>query len=97
MKKHDNAMPSTNTELKQAPWLKNADGNTRRIGVEIEMSGLDLDTLAGRVAGFFGLNRHYWPAAWRLGSPLGRYREAIEDPFQAFVVACKASRVSSLG
>lgn len=49
-------MPSSNTKLKQPPWQENADGKTRRVGVELEMSGLDLDTLAGLVAGFFELD-----------------------------------------
>jgi hypothetical protein len=33
------------TELKQPPWQNNAEGKTRRVGVELEMTGLDLDTL----------------------------------------------------
>lgn len=41
--------------IKQPPWLKNAEGQTRRVGVELEISGLELDALAGCVAEFLGL------------------------------------------
>ena len=37
----DNHVPSTKTELKHPPWEKNAEGKTRRVGVELEMSGLN--------------------------------------------------------
>ena len=49
-------MPSTKTELKHPPWEKNAEGKTRRVGVELEMSGLNLDALANQVARYFGLD-----------------------------------------
>lgn len=48
-------MPNADPRLKSPPWLKNADGKTRRIGVELEMSGLELDTLASLVANHFSL------------------------------------------
>jgi hypothetical protein len=41
--------------IKQPSWLKNAEGQTRRVGVELEISGLELDALAGCVAEFLGL------------------------------------------
>lgn len=41
--------------IKQPPWLKNAEGQMRRVGVELEISGLELDALAGCVAEFLGL------------------------------------------
>ncbi|HSO83911.1 amidoligase family protein [Thiocapsa sp.] len=41
--------------MKQPPWLENAEGKMRRVGVELEMSGLGIDALAECVAGFFGL------------------------------------------
>lgn len=41
--------------IKQPPWLKNAEGQTRRVGVELEISGLELDALAECVAEFLGL------------------------------------------
>jgi len=49
-------MQSTNTELKQPPWLKNARGQTRRVGIELEMSGLKFDALTEWVPGFFNLS-----------------------------------------
>ncbi|WP_417446071.1 amidoligase family protein [Kangiella sp.] len=48
-------MPNADLKLKSPPWLKNADGKTRRIGVELEMSGLELDTIASLVANHFNL------------------------------------------
>lgn len=42
--------------LQQPPWVKNADGKIRHVGVEIEMSGLSLDKLAVHVADFFRLD-----------------------------------------
>ena len=42
-------------KLKQPPWLKNAEGQMRRVGVELEISGLELDALAECVAEFLGL------------------------------------------
>ncbi len=44
-----------NKIIKQPPWLKNSDEQTRRVGVELEISGLELDVLAGHVAEFFEL------------------------------------------
>ena len=49
-------MHATTTALKSPPWLENAEGQPRRIGVEIEMSGLKLDALAAEVADFLGLD-----------------------------------------
>lgn len=43
-----------NMELKQPPFLCNAEGKTRRVGVELEMGGLELDALARHVADFLG-------------------------------------------
>lgn len=48
-------MQDKTRKLKQLPWLKNSEGNTRRVGVELEVTGLTLDALAGCVADFFGL------------------------------------------
>lgn len=44
-------MLNTDSKLKSPPWLKNTDGNTRRVGVELEVSGLELDQFASLVAG----------------------------------------------
>lgn len=48
-------MPNPKSQLKSPPWLKNAEGNIRRIGIELEMSGLELDELASLVARHFDL------------------------------------------
>lgn len=48
-------MLSTNSKLKSPPWLKNTDGNIRRVGVELEVSGLELDTMASLVANHLSL------------------------------------------
>lgn len=48
-------MKNNNKKIKQPPWLKNADGDIRRVGVELEISGLKLDDLSNCVAEFFGL------------------------------------------
>lgn len=40
--------------LAQPPWRENADGKPRRVGVELELSGLTLDRVAALVAGFTG-------------------------------------------
>ena len=41
--------------LATPPWLHNPEGNTRRVGVEIEMNGLTLDQVATLVADCLGL------------------------------------------
>jgi len=88
MQTHDKDIPSTNTELKQAPWLKNAEGNPRRVGVELEMSGLDLDTLAERVAGFSGLEI----------TSAGRYERLLKgDPAGDWVVELDYALLKRLG
>ncbi|MBW6510298.1 MAG: amidoligase family protein [Desulfuromonadales bacterium] len=42
-------------DLKVPPWLKNPEGKPRRVGIELEMSGLDLNQLAAIVADFLQL------------------------------------------
>lgn len=49
-------MQNTKKALRQPPWIKNAAGKTRRVGVELEMSGLSLDTLTTHVAEFLKLD-----------------------------------------
>jgi hypothetical protein len=44
------------SRLLSPPWLNNAQGESRRVGVELEVSGLELDVLADHVAEFFGLH-----------------------------------------
>jgi hypothetical protein len=48
-------MNTSKKHLKQPPWQKNFDGEIRHVGVELEISGLPLDTLANDVAAFLGL------------------------------------------
>jgi hypothetical protein len=48
-----NMLPES-TELPLPPWRSNPEGQPRRIGVELEMSGLTLDELAGITSEFFG-------------------------------------------
>lgn len=48
-------MQTTDKALQLPPWLKNTNGNARRVGVELEMSGLDLDSLTRYVADFLKL------------------------------------------
>jgi len=48
-------MPSSDTQLKSPPWQQNAEGEIRCVGVELEMNGLDLDSLADQVAKHFDL------------------------------------------
>lgn len=43
-------MPDTSTRLKQPPWLHTPEGALRRVGVELEMGGIELDVAAGCIA-----------------------------------------------
>ena len=57
--------------LQSPPWLENAEGAPRRVGVELEISGLALDGLAARVADFLQLRVE----------PAGRYERVLRgDP-----------------
>lgn len=49
-------MPDTNQLLSTSPWTKNYEGNPRRVGIELEISGMELDTLSEYVAEFFDLS-----------------------------------------
>ncbi|OOE87603.1 amidoligase family protein [Salinivibrio sharmensis] len=49
-------MDAPHSPLKTPPQISNAKGNTRRVGVEIELSGLELDTITQLVADFFSLS-----------------------------------------
>jgi hypothetical protein len=46
---------NSQTSLKQPPWQSNADGETRRVGIEIEIGGLELDSLTRSVADYLHL------------------------------------------
>ncbi|MCF8055523.1 MAG: amidoligase family protein [Desulfocapsa sp.] len=81
-------MQSTNTELKQPPWLENAEGKTRRVGVELEMSGLNFDALAEQVADFFDLDI----------TSSGRYERLLQgDPAGDWVVELDYDLLKRLG
>ena len=49
-------MSNTTRTLSQPPWTKNAEGASRKVGVELEISGMELDTLANHVAQFLDLS-----------------------------------------
>lgn len=81
-------MPSSNTELKQSPWQQNAEGKTRRVGVELEMIGLDLETLAELVARFLDLDM----------TSDGRYERRLQgDPAGDWVVELDYDLLKKLG
>lgn len=48
-------MDNTANALARPPWAHNPQHEPRRVGVELEMNGLDVDTLAGLVAEFLGV------------------------------------------
>ncbi|WP_300971248.1 gamma-glutamyl-gamma-aminobutyrate hydrolase family protein [Thiocapsa sp.] len=76
------------SQLKQPPWLHNAEGKMRRVGVELEMSGLGLDALAACVAGFFGLEIE----------SRGRYERVLAgDPAGDWVVELDYDLLKRLG
>ncbi|MDF1581152.1 MAG: amidoligase family protein [Desulfuromonadales bacterium] len=77
-----------NQNLQQPPWLKNAEGKPRRVGVELEMNGLSLDALAEQVAGFFGLDI----------TSGGRYERLLQgDPAGDWVVELDYALLKRLG
>lgn len=81
-------MQAKNTALKQPPALKNAEGKPRRVGVELEMSGLDLDSLTQQVAGFFSLDT----------TSCGRYERLLQgDPAGDWVVELDYDLLKRLG
>jgi len=81
-------MASSSTQLKQPPWRNNAVGKTRCVGVELEMSGPDLDTLAGQVAYFLELDI----------TSDGRYERRLQgDPAGDWVVELDYDLLKRLG
>ena len=81
-------MNSTDSKLKSPPWQHNADGNTRRVGVELEMSGLTLDEIAALVAAFFQLE----------AVPDGRYERVLQgDAAGDWVVELDYERLKRMG
>lgn len=80
---HENAR-----RLVPPPWLENAEGRPRRVGVELEISGLELDVLAGQVADFFGLRVE----------AAGRYeRVLVGDPDGDWIVELDFDLLKKLG
>ena len=81
-------MLPSDTTLKQSPWPKNVEGNTRRVGVELEMGGLELDALAALVARFLDLEI----------SSEGRYeRKLLGDPAGDWAVEFDYNLLKKLG
>jgi hypothetical protein len=86
--KQDKVMRTADAQLKQPPWLKNAAGDTRRVGVELEMNGLTLDAFAAQVANFYRLD----------GKPDGRYERVLQgDPAGDWVVELDYDLLKRLG
>lgn len=52
----ETSVPGGPRDLKQLPWLEASDGAFRRVGVELAVTGMTLDALAGCVAKFLGLD-----------------------------------------
>ncbi|MBF0234680.1 MAG: amidoligase family protein [Desulfamplus sp.] len=81
-------MPNQRRILQQPPWLKNAEGETRHVGVELEMSGFDLDTLAELVASYLDLDM----------TSDGRYEHRLQgDPAGDWVVELDYDLLKKLG
>lgn len=81
-------MNPADSKLKSPPWQHNADGNTRRVGVELEMSGLTLDEIAALVAAFLQLE----------AVPDGRYERVLQgDAAGDWVVELDYERLKRMG
>jgi len=81
-------MRTADVQLNQPPWLQNAAGETRRVGVELEMNGLTLDAFAAQVADFFDLEH----------IPDGRYERKLQgDPAGDWVVELDYDLLKRLG
>lgn len=74
--------------LKSPPWEFNVDGEIRRIGVELEVGGLELEEIAGLVADHLGLRK----------VPGGRYDYRLEgDAAGEWVVELDFALLKKLG
>ncbi|MEX1057577.1 MAG: amidoligase family protein, partial [Natronospirillum sp.] len=77
-----------NTTLPLPPWIHNAQGEPRRIGIEIEMGGLELDAVAATTAEHFGLTI----------APSGRYERRLHgDPAGEWVVELDFNLLKEMG
>lgn len=75
-------------KLVPPPRLENAEGKPRRVGVELEISGLELDVLAGQVADFLGLQVE----------AAGRYERVLSgDPDGDWVIELDFNLLKKLG
>lgn len=43
-------------KIMMPPWLENSNGDPRRVGLELEITGMELDVLSGHVADFYELS-----------------------------------------
>lgn len=74
--------------LVQPPWLENAAGKPRRVGVELEMTGIELDALAAHLADFLGLHARI----------IGRYERVLKgDPDGDWLVELDFDLLKKLG
>jgi hypothetical protein len=81
-------MTTNATRIKQPPWTENARQETRRVGVELEMTGLTLDTFAQRVAEVLD----------RPVSSKGRYERVLHgDPAGDWIVEIDFDLLKRLG
>lgn len=81
-------MSDTTHALKIPPWSKNADNAPRRIGVELEIAGFELDSLTHSLAHFFKLDIQH----------LGRYeRKLVGDKAGDWVVELDFDLLKKLG
>lgn len=81
-------MSDTTHTLLQPPWLKNSEGNPRRVGIELEVNGLELDTLTRHVAAFFKLSI----------DSQGRYERVLKgDPAGDWIVELDFDLLKHLG
>lgn len=74
--------------LTTSPWSKNAENQPRRVGVELEIAGFDLDRLTQTLAQFFNL---------RIEQP-GRYeRKLIGDPAGDWMIELDFDLLKKIG
>jgi hypothetical protein len=74
--------------LAAPPWIAAATGEPRRVGVELEMGGIDLEKLAGVVADTFDL----------VPERIGRYEWQLRgDPAGAWLVEVDSSVLKKMG
>ncbi|MDQ2075935.1 amidoligase family protein [Marinimicrobium sp. ABcell2] len=81
-------MTGESSPLQMPPWQHTIDGDWRRVGVELEMTGLTIDQLAEIVAGYIG---------GRVDTK-GRYERALKgDPAGDWVVELDFDLLKRLG